>query len=40
MSNYWGVAGKEMRTTSNDLVDGTIVKGSAYILGFSFLIQV
>ena len=38
MSNYWGVAGKEARTTLNDSVDGTVVKGSAYILRFGFLI--
>ena len=40
MSNYWEVAGEETRTTSNDLMDGTVVKGSTYILRLSFLIQV
>ena len=29
-----------MRTTSNDSVNGMVVKGSAYILRLSFLIQV
>ena len=40
MSDYWRIAGKEMRTTSNDLVDGMVVKGLAYILRLGFLIQV
>ena len=40
MSDYWGVAGKKARTTLNDLVDGTVVKGSVYILRLSFLIQI
>ena len=40
MSNYWGVAGEEARTTSNDSVDDMVVKGSTYILRLSFLIQV
>ena len=40
MDNYWGVTGKKARTTSNDSVDGIIVKGSVYILRLSFLIQV
>ena len=40
MSDYWRVVGKEARTTLNDSVDGTVVKGSAYILRLGFLIQV
>ena len=38
MGDYWGVARKEARAISNDSVDSTIVKDSAYILGFCFLI--
>ena len=40
MSNYWGVVGEEARATSNDSVNSTVVEGSTYILGFSFLIEV
>ena len=29
-----------MGAASNDLVDGMVVKGLTYILGFSFLIQI
>ena len=40
MGDCWRVARKKARATLNDLVDSTVVKGSAYILGFSFLIQI
>ena len=32
MGYYWGVIGEEVKTTSDDSVNGTVVKGMAYIL--------
>ena len=40
MGYYWGITREEVEATSNDSVNGMVVKGSAYILGFSFLIQI
>ena len=40
MSNYWGVVGEEVKATSNDSVNSTVVEGSTYILGFGLLIEV
>ena len=40
MGDYWRVAREEVGATLNDLVDSMVVKGSAYILGFGFLIQI
>ena len=37
-SDYWRVVRKEARATSNDSVNGMVVKSLAYILGFGFLI--
>ena len=38
VSYYQEIVGKEAGATSNDLVDGTVVKGLAYVLRFGFLI--
>ena len=40
MSYYQGIIGKEAGATSDDLVDGMVVKNLAYILRFGLLIQV